>query len=181
MSEEILALGLEAEKKFRQAASTNEDLAAICQAQGVIIEEIANSLPDATQIAERMNEMNKEMELIDSQIRNGQAFLLELLTSPENKTDNVKPGNVLKSVIENTIDLIFEYCHMSAKNGEMSVSLLQILDIEDQITKLIHEMEERNMYPETEAQIQMRNNRTKSHNEKIVGFLQLLKQVAQNK
>lgn len=173
---ELTLVALEAEKKFRAAASANEDLARMCQAQGVIISDIADSFPDAAEMVNQMSEMDKELELINSQIQSAQEFLMELLTTPQAKSDGAKPGIVLKSVIENTIQLIQQDCQIAAQNGSTHVSLLQILNIEDQINKLIQDMEERDMYPETESQLQQRNNRMKVHNEKIVEFLQLLKQ-----
>ena len=169
----------QSENRFREATVENENLILLGQAQGDIIADLADSIVNLDEVTEKIAQVEKDIASIDVKLSGSQELLLEMLTSPDESAREAKPGRVLQSILSNTIEVMNGYCKNAVENGQISVSLLQVLDIEDQISKLICDMEDRNLYPESEQQLQQRHQRIEAHNQKIVGFLELIKSAAQ--
>lgn len=169
-----IRLALEAQTRFEEAAIANKQLLMVSEAQEQVMGELLQSMPSAEETAKEIAAVEAACEKLDQQIKNGSQILLESLSTPK-VPKNVNPGGVIKTILDMTLKVLYENIATALENGQTSVLLLHILDIEDQLSKLIQDMESRDMFPETEQQRQQRMDKSQAHNEKAVQFLELVK------
>lgn len=171
MNEGVMGLVLEAQEKFQKAVTSNEDIVLITGAQGDVLADLLESLADPEKIHAEMSDLEERCAKVDKQILNAQELLLEMMTEPERTASDGRVGGLLKTVIDTTLKVLFGHVETAVTEGQTHVSLLHILDVEDQLAKLIADMERRNMYPETDKQREERM----LHNQRVVQFLELVK------
>jgi hypothetical protein len=69
----------------------------------------------------------------------------------------------------------------SGDKGRVDVSILSLMDLEEQISKLIDNLSERGLYPETEENGEARKARQQQHTLKVIQFLKALKAAREQK
>lgn len=173
--QELMLLPQEAQIRLERVAAENQKLVATCEAQGVILSEIAESLPDPEELVKKIDEINEEIKATDEALTNAQTALLNLLTKTEEEPQGAPAGGILRAILKQTMKSLQEGCLNFAKQGNPSVSLIFLIDIESQIHKLIEDLAARGMFPESDEDAQERVLATQAHTLKIIEFLKVLK------
>ena len=96
------------------------------------------------------------------------------------KNDEEEPkgapaGDVLRVVVKHTMEALQNACLASAKQGNPNVSLISLIDIEAQIQKIIDDLGQRRMFPESDEDAEKRVMATQMHTLKIIEFLKVLR------
>lgn len=170
-----MLLPQEAQVRLEKVAAQNQNLSATCEAQAVILSEIAESLPDPEELAKKIQEADEEIKVTEEALANAQTALLNLLTKKEDEPQQAPAGDVLRVVIKHTMESLQKACMTSAKQGSPSVSLISLIDVESQIQKIIDDLSGRGMFPESDEAAEQRVMATQLHTLKIIEFLKALR------
>ncbi|OHT11128.1 hypothetical protein TRFO_04090 [Tritrichomonas foetus] len=168
-----MLLPTEAKNRFQQAADTNQQLELVARAQNDIIDDLSISIPDLDDIQKNINSTDEDLKEIDGQLTQAQEVLLELLTS--NVGAKKGPGDILKTLLSNFQTTLSAICLQAATKGQTEVSILGLMDLEDQIVKIIEDLSTRGLYPETDKAAEERTLRMQQHTIKVIQFLKDLK------
>lgn len=167
----LMLLPSQAKNRFQKAADENQQLEQISKAQNVIIDDLSYSIPELDNIQKNLNSTDEDLKDVEQQLKETQEMLLELLTT-NNNSPKQDAGVILKAVLSNLQRTLTSICSQSASKGQIEVSLIGLIDLEDQIGKIIEDMSTRGIYPEDEKSTEERVQRMQLHNIKVVKFLQ---------
>jgi hypothetical protein len=160
------ALAAASENRLEKAIDVHNSLASVGQAESSIMDDLTASLGGLKELGEKLAEANGELSAIGKKTNQAHTFLSELLTPPESSPD-LSPGPVLKSVFETTQELIAGYLNAAVSRERTNVSVIDILNIEEQLLALMEEMDNRNLYPESEESENARSVLLSQHNERL--------------
>lgn len=172
--QKLLLLPTISRERFQNASDKNQALSQVADSQNQLIDDLATSIPEIDDMMTKISNVDKEIANVELMLLKSNRALQEILTTGQKQSKDVLPGPLLSSVLLNVQQSLLKVASESAAKGHVSCNLLNIIDIEDQISKFIDGMIERNLYPETEEDFESRNDRTSLHNQKIVQFLQLI-------
>lgn len=175
--QKLMLLPSVSRQRFQEASDNNQALSLIAEGQNTLIDDIANSIPEIDEMMTKISNVDQEIANVDLMLLKSNSALQELLSNDQNKSKDLLPGPILSSVLLNIQQSLLKIASESASKGQINCNLLNIIDVEDQISKFIEGMVERNLYPETNEEFNSRNDRTSLHNHKIVQFLQLIQQI----
>lgn len=175
--QKLMILPTLSRQRFQKASDDNQALSLVAESQNQVIEELANSIPEIDDMTAKIADVEKEIANVDLMLLKSNRALHELLATDQSKSKDLLPGPILSSVLLNIQQSLLKIASESASKGQISCNLLNVIDIEDQISKFIEGMVERNLYPETDEDFNSRNDRTALHNRKIVQFLQLIQEI----
>lgn len=170
----LMLLPTEAKNRFQKAADINQQLELVSKAQNIIIDDLSVSIPDLDNIQKNLNEADEELKEVDDQLKQTQDILLELLSTNNNSSSKKGAGDILKTILSNLQKTLTVICSQAASKGQIDVSLFGLMDLEDQVGKIIEDMSSRGLYPETENAAVERVQRMQAHNLKVVQFLKEL-------
>ena len=171
----LMLLPTEAKNRFQKVADLNHQLDQVAKAQNTIIEDLSLSIPELDDIQKNLNAADEDLKELNEQLTQTQGLLLELLSSPSSSTSKKGPGDILKVLLSNFQATLSTICTQHVEKGQTEVSLLGLMDLEDQIVKIIDDMSNRGLYPESETEAQQRVQKTQQHTLKVIQFLKDLK------
>lgn len=175
--QKLMLLPTLSRQRFQKASDDNQALSLIAESQNQVIDDIANSIPEIDDTMTKISNIDKEIANVDLMLLKSNRALQELLATEQSKTKDLLPGPILSSVLLNIQQSLLKIASETASKGQINCNLLNIIDIEDQVSKFIEGMVERNLYPETDEDFNSRNDRMSLHNRKIVQFLQLIQNI----
>ena len=176
-SRALLTLATSAKNEYVNVEAANEDLKQILDSQKVLINDYAESMPDIDLTEKHEAELDEELTRIDEQLAQSQLILLELLQSKPQATDSEKCNATLKAILTTFQHRVSELTKEAVGAGQASVTVFQIIDLEEEISKLIDSLISKDMYPEEEKDKNAREQKTKTHNTKLAQYLQFLRQI----
>ena len=171
----LMLLPTEAKNRFQKVADLNHQLDQVAKAQNTIIEDLSLSIPELDDIQKNLNAADEDLKELNEQLTQTQGLLLELLSSSSSSTSKKGPGDILKVLLSNFQATLSTICTQHVEKGQTEVSLLGLMDLEDQIVKIIDDMSNRGLYPESETEAQQRVQKTQQHTLKVIQFLKDLK------
>jgi hypothetical protein len=171
---QLVTLATQARDHHAKAHTIAEQLAQADQSQKIVITELAGSTPDLDEIQKKLAAADAELASLDEQLAQTQDGLLEALTA-ERPLDAQSAVDLLKTLLPNYQAALFTFAKGSAGHGQSTVSVLQLIELEDQIAKAIDGLSERGMFPEDDAATHARVQIREAHTRKVIEFLQLLK------
>ena len=174
----LMLLPTLAKERFQKNTQVNQSLSNVAEGQNVIIEDLTSSIPDLDETMKKIKEVDDQIKEADQMLTTSNEALLELISN-NSKAKPSTPGPMLSSVLNNVQNALFEIALEAAGNGKTSVNLLYLIDVEDQVSKLIEDMTNKGMYPEAPETMKQRIDYISQHNRKIVQFLELLKGLQQ--
>jgi hypothetical protein len=171
-SARIMLLPIEAQKRFERVAEENGQLKSQIEAQKIIISDLSQSL-DATEESEKLLQvLDEQLSAVTQGIANSSALLLEQLSESANQGSRPSAGELLKVLVGKIQAGISDLAVKGVAEGSMSVSIIKLIELEEQIRKIIDDLQERGMYPESEQDSQARLARTQKHTAAILKFMQ---------
>ncbi|KAH0787625.1 hypothetical protein GPJ56_008420 [Histomonas meleagridis] len=174
VAEKLMLLPRAARDQYQSAAEENKRLDQIVQAQNVIIDDLSISVSDFDETQKSISQLDNEISDINKKLQFNQEILLELLSNEKPQTKDL-PEKILKSVLLNVIKTFSSISKDAVDNDEISVSLLTLMEVEEQISKIIDNLSQRGLYPETNETNEKRMKESHDHIIKLTQFLQELK------
>jgi septal ring factor EnvC (AmiA/AmiB activator) len=159
-------------ERHQAATDINNSLRSMHDAQASVAEELGMSLPNIEDLEGKLNEAEATIQHVNARIRQSEDLLAKLLSAEVDIP--VKPGPILVSVLENTQSLMLDHLRSAVSQGKLEISVLDILNIEEQLLVLIEEMEKRDAYPESSTDREARLLVLSEHNSRITQFHSLL-------
>lgn len=168
---EVMIIPSEAQARFEKAANLNSQLKNAIEAQNVLLAEIDESVPVALQ--EKMNEVDKELASVTRKLEEAQAVLLANLTKHAEPEPNInaKAGALLKFLLQKMQDTLNQISMKAVRAGSASIPIMALIDLEDQISKIIEDLHAKGMYPESEEESAARMSIVEEHTAKVLQFL----------
>ena len=176
-AKQLLFIATSAKDEYVDAEAINANLKQTLEAQKVLINDYAESMPDIDETEKQEKELNEELEKIDEQLSQSQLILTELLQSKPQASNSEQAEAIMKAILTTFQQKITELAKVGLSQNSASVSIFQMIDLEEEISKLIENLNAKQMYPETEEDNQKRVAKNKAHNAKLSQFLQLLRQI----
>ena len=129
------------------------------------------------ELAKKLEEIEAEIKVTDETLANSQTALLNLLTKDDDEQaqQGAPAGDILRVVVKHTMEAIQATCLAAAKQGNPSVSLISMIDIESQIQKIVEDLGKRGMFPESDEVTEERVLATQAHTLKVIKFLKELR------
>jgi hypothetical protein len=159
-------------ENFQTAADVGRQLTHVDKSQKLIIEELATSIPSPEDIGTKLRAADEEIASLDSQLSQVQAELIARLSSKSSSKKG--PEDILRALLTTFQSVLFALSKESAEKGQTIVSLLSIIQLEDQISSTIDDLTDRGLYLEESSETQTRVDRRESHARKLVDFLTVL-------
>ena len=173
----LLTLATAAKDEFVDVEAANENIKQLVDAQKVIINDYAESMPDIDQTEKAAKDLDSELEQVEEQLTQSQDLLLQLLKSKPQEDNAQEADHLLKLILTNFTKKFTDLSKDAVSKGQASVTVFQLVEIEEEITKLIESLESNGMYPESEEENQKRSKKAEEHTVKLAQFLQLLRQI----
>jgi hypothetical protein len=170
--ERLLLLAASARERFQSATELSRQLSSFDHSQKVIVEELAEVVPDFSTCEKALADSDAEIDSLDSQIVQLQELLCEMLS--EGVHQKQSPNDLLLELLDNCQSILLELSKESAQKGQPNVSVLEIVQLEDHITQTVDSFIERGLYPETESDAQARLEKREVHAQRLVDFLGVL-------
>jgi predicted nucleic acid-binding Zn-ribbon protein len=171
---QLVTLATQARDNHAKAHTAAEQLALADHFQKVVITELAASTPELEDIQKKIAAADAELAELDEQHAQTQDGLMEILTA-ERPLDVQSAVDSLKPLLSNYQTALFAFSKGSAEQGQSTISVLQLIELEDQIAKAIDGLAERGIFPEDDAATHARVQTRENHTRKVIDFLQLLK------
>ncbi|OHT12311.1 hypothetical protein TRFO_17891 [Tritrichomonas foetus] len=165
----VMTLPNEAQKNLERLAEKNQSLHNVLNSQDLIITDISETIPNVMNIEEKLANTDAELEKVNHQINNAHFVLYETLTKREKNGHFV--GDFLKNILSKLQTLMVETCNDALSKGLTDVSIMSVIDIEQQVLKIIEDMHNGGMYPETDEEAGSRATIIEMHTKKILNFL----------
>lgn len=169
LMEKLMLLPSESQKKLQEEAEKNHQLHLICEAQNSILSQYSDSYSENLKAESKIIEIDEKIKKVDILLENANYILLKKLKTESNKGNEV--GDFLKAILERIKSLIITICNDSLKKNSESVSIMTVIDIEQQIKKIIDNLVSNGMYFETESEMNKRAAEDDAHNETLLTFL----------
>ena len=166
-----LILPIEAQNRFARAADENQKLKLLLESQKMILDDLEMNRLDEDKLIESINEVNKEIETVTDVTKREQAVLLDLLRSKNDPKNRESASAILKIILENTQNLIFDILNNIVEDGKTNATLMIVYELEQKITRIIDSLKERGVYPETEAMAKVALEEMQAHQHKIHVFV----------
>lgn len=173
----FLTLATVAKDDFVEVESKNADYKTILEAQKTLINDFAQTMPELDETENKMKEIDAQIADIDEQLSQSQSILVELLSSKQSKGKSDAASGVLQRIITSFSNDVMALGLDAVTAHSTSVPIFKMIDLEEQCSKLIQNLEESNMYPETQDEHSKRIQLTQSHSQKLSEFLRLLKDI----
>ena len=170
---DTMMLAVEAKKRIDMAKAENQALSETCKAQNVVIEDLMVSIPDADDLRKDIASALAELQELSLQVEAYQQQLISVMQSSVPKQP-APPGEFLKNILTHYQESLSEM----AKSSRNSVSVLEMVQLEDQISDVIDNIYSKSATTATSAGQQECLKRRQDHNVKILELLRFIQ--AQN-
>jgi hypothetical protein len=168
----LMVLPVEAQKRFERVADENRLLKLQLDSQKVIISDLSNSLGDNDEIEKALQATNEHLAEVDGQLADASAMLLEQLSESGNQPAPEAAGELIKLLVTKVQGCVSDLAVNGVSQGSMSVSVLGLVELEEQIRKIIEDLHDKGMYPETDEEAEARMAGTHAHTAAVLKFLQ---------
>lgn len=172
-SNDILLLPTVAAQNAEESRVKMEKLGEVYKNQRTILEELTKEIPDLNEEDKSIKEKEETIKSLDMQIAEVQRLIIAELT--ESSNPQPKCSDILYDLLTSTQHELYELCEKSAEEGQSSTHITNLLNLENEITKKIGELSMQGKFPMTPEQIQEKRDATTLHNQKVVTFLNDLK------
>lgn len=171
LQQPLLFLAQSAADNYKTNELKNQRLSSIAECQNDFLEEITFSMPEIDSLIKKIDEVDQDLENANLMLIKSQNALHELLlTKPQ--SSQADPGAILSSILSSIENTILSISLEAVSNEQTDTSLLNIVDLENQVSKMIEQLVEREMFPETEQELHNRITSVSQHNKRLVVFLQ---------
>jgi hypothetical protein len=168
----LMALAAASRESFQAASDVGRQMRHVDNAQKLIIDEIASSIPDFEDIRKKLSAADEEIASLGSQLSQVQTALIAQLNS--SSSGQKGPEDILRALLTTFQSLLLSLSKESAQKGLTTVSILSIIQLEDQINSTIDDLTERGLYFEADSETQARLDRREEHARQMVAFLTVL-------
>lgn len=165
----LILLPSESQKKLNEIADKNHQLHLICESQNVLLSQFSDTYTENLKAEKKITEIDEKIKDVDTLLANANYILSRTLTK-ESKEEN-EVGDLLKTILEKIKFMIISICNNSLKDGLESVSIMTVIDIEQQVKKIIDDLISNGMYLESESEKDKRTAFTDAHNQILLTFL----------
>ncbi|EAY11488.1 hypothetical protein TVAG_248550 [Trichomonas vaginalis G3] len=153
-------------EKYKKIQEENKYLDQMFEAQQDIFDEIQQY-----DYSEEIEELDKEINDIQSHIDNSQQYLASLLAPKED--NEPEASKILKNIILQLQMQILSCIKSNADNNNLNVPIQNLILIEDSINKVIEELVAKGKLPETEEQKTARYKKLDDHGSKLMKVLNI--------
>lgn len=168
--QQLLLLPNEAQNYLENLSAQNQKLSYQCEGQSILINDIAKSLPDIEDMTKKIEDVDFLLNDVLTGLKDAQAVLFELQQHP--MPDSYAAGGILSSFLKNIIQLINDVILDSIEDEATDVSILDVMNIEEHILKIIGDLTDKNLFIESDQESHDRALFMKNHTEKILNFLE---------
>ena len=170
---QLLILPIEAQSRFERAAEENQRLSNVLAASNVIFGELDKTFL-GEEGAKQLKAVEEEIALVDKQLSSAQAVLMNSLSQSNSQVDASETGAILKLILSKLQRTLDTLVISSATQGSLSVPFMTMVDIEDQISKIIEDLHDRGLFPERPEQSEKRMKDTEEHMSRVLVFVKAL-------
>lgn len=166
---DAMMLAVEAKKRIDMAKADNQRLSDTCKAQNIVIEDLMVSIPDADDLRKDIASALDELKELTLQVEVYQQQMISVLQSNVSKQPP-QPGEFVKSLLMHYQRSLLEM----VKSGRSSVSVLEMVQLEDQISDDIDNICSKSSTTAIAAGQQECLKRRQDHNVKILELLRFI-------
>jgi hypothetical protein len=163
---------VEAQKRFQQVADENRQLKLSLEAQKAIISDLSRSLGDSEESEKALQKIKDQLSAVDRKIADASTLLVEQLSESKTSASSAHAGELLRLIIEQVQNTVRELELRGISQGVMAVSVMGVIELESLIRKILEDLSEKGMFPETQEEIEARVNESKNHTAAVLEFLQ---------
>jgi ABC-type transporter Mla subunit MlaD len=168
----MMLLPVQSQKRFEKAAEENRQLTYQIDAQKTVIAALAESLPKVEELEQSIQEKGEQIAAINRQLSDATAVLLNILqATAAGKPAVANASQLLKFLLDTVGKILVEISGSAIREDSTWVPITSLLEIEDQVRKIIEDLHERGMYPETDEEADQRLQETQAHTVRVMDFL----------
>jgi hypothetical protein len=167
-----LLLPVEAQKRFERVADENRLLKQQLDSQKAVISDVSGSIADTEAIEKDLQSVTDQLAAVDQRLAGASAILLEHLSTSANAPPAGRAGELLKQLLSKIQLCISDLAIHGVGQGSMSVSVISLIELGEQIRKIIEDLHEKGLYPETPEAAEERLASTHQHTASVLKFLQ---------
>jgi hypothetical protein len=168
----IMLLPIEAQKRFERVAEENRQLKSQIEAQKIVISDLSQSLDAGDDAEKLLQALNDQLTAVTQGVANSSALLLEPLSESLNRGSPPNTGELLKTLVGQVQSVISDLAVHGVAEGSMSVSIIKLIELEEQIRKIIDDLQGRGLYPESDQESQARLLAMQKHTGNILKFME---------
>lgn len=170
--QKLMLLPTEAQRRYQEVTEETRKYENLFDAQKIIIDDLAVSLPNFEETEKKIEETEEQIAMVNEQLGHAQSILLnEMLVENNQNNNDSDPGELLKVILSKFQQILTQICASSIKDKQIGVSIMTIIDLENQINTIVDDLAQKGMYPETEEEAQARIENVEKHGRKILDFL----------
>jgi hypothetical protein len=166
----LMLLPVEAHKRFSSLADENRQLKYQIDAQKVIISDLTLPISNADEIKKSIQTVTDQLAAVDKSIKDASELLLEQLSQSESPPP--PSGELLKLLLSKFQSRVQDLSLQGVSQGSMAISIIRIIELEEQIRQIIEELYKKGMYPETAEETQARLAEFANHTTGVLNFVQ---------
>jgi hypothetical protein len=171
--ERLMLLATSSRDRLESVSDDNRSLSRLESAQGLILTMLSESLPDTESLQKNLNDADKEILSLNSQLSDVENELFVALGA--NSPARTNPTDILQGFLVNFQSVLLDLSKASAEKGQPAVPFVAIIELENQIAKTIDELFDRGLYQESDTETAVRLQRREAHAQKLVDFLAILR------
>jgi predicted O-linked N-acetylglucosamine transferase (SPINDLY family) len=168
----LILLAVEAQKRFERVSDENRQLKLQLDSQKIVISDLSQSLGDTEKIEKDLQAINEQLATVEQRLSDASTLLLDQLSDSVRQAGPANVGEVLKLLITQIALRVTELANEGISKGSMALSVLQIVEFEDNIRKIIEDLREKKMYPESPEEEELRVVAVQKHTAGLLKFLQ---------
>jgi hypothetical protein len=167
-----MLLPLEAHKRFERVTDENHLLKQQIDSQKAVISDVSGSLAETEAIEKDLQAVAEQLATVDRRRAEASAILLEQLSSSANPPPSTRAGELLKALLSRIQLCLSDLSLHGIKQGSMSISVIALIELGEQIRKIIEDLQEKGLYPETPEEAEERLAKTHEHTASVLKFMQ---------
>jgi hypothetical protein len=175
----MVSLASEAHHRFEIAAGVNQSLLRQDHGQKVILEDLSQSLREIDDLEKSIDSRSEELDGLTLQVRDAQGLLLEALTTNSSEP-TTGPSSALKTILSRLQQSIMSLTKAGVDSGSLDISLLPLIQLEDELGRISQDMSERGLFPESDEARSQRLKLQAEHGQRVLSFLEELESASKS-
>lgn len=155
--------------KFETNRIYNQKLTNANEAQLEILKEQSTSSSGIEETYKKIAMVSKEIDVVDEQIKQGSKILVDLLYKPKPRLNEC--SDTLKAILISHNYNMMELCKEALAQQKVEVSILKMIEYESQISNLISNLRENELFQQSQSEELIYKQRLENHNSKLLSFI----------
>jgi hypothetical protein len=168
----IVNLATTSRERLQLAAELQTQLSQQLSAQKIILDDLSESLPNIQNLTTSIAATDQILAPLNRMLDQSTSFLVNALAPSANSNTSSEAEVTIKFLLTMLQTTLSDICLAVLGNGETQVSVLQLIDLEEEIRKIVEDLRHKNMFPEAADESQARMAEMQAHMDRVLAFLE---------